>query len=341
MRGMISGHGGWAESGRIAGRVSRLLSVADGVGPGVRVLERAERSHRRGGGGVADPRRAGAGPHRPLPDRAQDRRRRHGHRLRRPRRAPQPDHRAQDPVGAGAGRDGPPAALAGGARRRQRQPSQRLPDLRDRRGRRPRLHRHGAARGRGAGGPPRPRRADGGGGPADRARRAGGAGRAARARHRPPRSEAVERLPDHARRQAARLRPGPARAGRRRRPRRRPDPDRHRDGHAALHVARAGGRRAGRSAERPVRGRHDPVRDAGRAAGVRRQVDRRGAARDPLRAAAGADRIAGGRGRRSRDPAGDGQAAGRSPGLGRRDGRRAARDPRHRERIDAGDGAGA
>ena len=45
-------------------------------------------------------------------------------------------------------RDGAQALLARGARRGQRQPSQRLPDLRDRRGRRRAVHRHGAARGR-------------------------------------------------------------------------------------------------------------------------------------------------------------------------------------------------
>ena len=64
-------------------------------------------------------------------------------------------------------------------------------------------------------------------GDADRARHAGRAGRAARARHRPSRPQAVERVPDAARRQAARLRPGPARAGRRGRPGRRPHAHRH------------------------------------------------------------------------------------------------------------------
>jgi hypothetical protein len=47
--------------------------------------------------------------------------------------------------------------------------------------------------------------------------RAGRAVRAARPGHRAPRPEAVERVPDGARREAARLRPGPAGAGRRRR----------------------------------------------------------------------------------------------------------------------------
>ena len=70
--------------------------------------------------------------------------------------------------------------------------------------------------------------------------------RAARPRHRPSRPEAVERVSDRARREAARLRPGPARARRRRTAWPPADADRHRDGHAALHGARAG-RSASRS----------------------------------------------------------------------------------------------
>ena len=236
-------------------------------------------------------------------------------------------------------RDGAAALLARGARRGQRQPSQRLPDLRDRRGRRAscsspwscsRARRWPSGCERGAA-----RRRRGG---ADRPRHAGGAGRAARARHRPPRPQAVERVPDartasscstSAWRGPSWPAPTACAAGLTR--------DRRRHGHAALHVARAGRRRAGRRAQRSVRRRRDPVRDARRPPGVRRPHDRRGSARDPLRAAAGADRIAGGGGRRSRDPPRAGQAAGRAAGLGRRDGRRAARDPR----LESGDAAGA
>ena len=49
-----------------------------------------------------------------------------------------------------------------------------------------------------------------------------------------------------------------------------PHTHRHRDRDAALHGARAGDRRTGRCAQRSLRGRRDPVRDAGRPAGVRR-----------------------------------------------------------------------
>ena len=52
---------------------------------------------------------------------------------------------------SGQRRDRAPAALARGPGRRQRQPPERLPDLRNRRRRRRAVHRHGAARGRGAG----------------------------------------------------------------------------------------------------------------------------------------------------------------------------------------------
>ena len=58
------------------------------------------------------------------------------------------DGRAQDDVGAAQRRDRAQALLARGARRGERQPSERLPDLRDRRGRRRAVHRDGAARGR-------------------------------------------------------------------------------------------------------------------------------------------------------------------------------------------------
>ena len=72
---------------------------------------------------------------------------------------------------------------------------------------------------------------------------------------------------------------------------------------------------------------------AGRPAFTGRTVDR-GPARDPLRAAAGAHRLAGGGGGRSRDSPRAGQAARRAAGVGRGDGRRAARGPR---RTNGGD----
>ena len=119
-----------------------------------------------------------------------------------------------------------------------------------------------------------------------------------------------------------------ARPARRRRPRDRPDAHRHRHGHAALHGARAGGGRAGRHPQRSLRRRHDPLRDARRPPGVRRPGYRRGVARDALRAAAGAQRLTGGSRGRSRAAQSVGQAARRSAGVRRRDGRRAARDSR-------------
>ena len=91
-----------------------------------------------------------------------------------------------------------------------RQPSERLPDLRDRRGGRRALHRHGAARGRVALRAAAARRAQRLGGVAHRPRHAGRAVGAARARHRAPRPQAVQRVPHAPRREAARLRPGPA-----------------------------------------------------------------------------------------------------------------------------------
>ena len=76
---------------------------------------------------------------------------------------------------------------------------------------------------------------------ADRARHAGRALGAARARHRPPRSEAVERVPHAARREAARLRPGAAGADRASTTTcTGADAHRHGRRHAALHGARAG-----------------------------------------------------------------------------------------------------
>ncbi len=105
----------------------------------------------------------------------------------------------------------------------------------------------------------------------------------------------------------------------------RPDAHRHGAGHAALHGARAGDGRGARRAQRPVRGGRDPVRDAGGAAGVRRPQRRRDPARDDLRAAARAHRLPGRGGGRPRDPAGAREAPRGPAGLGRRDGRGAAR----------------
>ena len=97
-------------------------------------------------------------------------------------------------------------ARAGG----ERQSSEHLPDLRDRRGRRRAVHRDGAAGGRDAGRAPAAGTAERVAGGAGRPRDAGRARGPARSRHRPPRSQAVERVPDPARREAARLRPGAA-----------------------------------------------------------------------------------------------------------------------------------
>ena len=73
----------------------------------------------------------------------------------------------------------------------------------------------------------------------------------------------------------------------------------HRGGHAALHGARAGdAATALDAAQRPVRGGRHPLRDARGPAGLRRPDRRRDPARDALRAAAGAHRLAGRGGRR-------------------------------------------
>ena len=114
----------------------------------------------------------------------------------------------------------------------------------------------------------------------------------------------------------------------------RADAHRHRDGHAALHGARAGDRRGGRCPQRSLRRRRDPLRDAGRTSGVRRPHGRRGPARDAVRAAAGAHRIAGGGGGRSRDSPRAGEAARRAARVGRCDGRGAASRQRRRQRRD-------
>jgi serine/threonine protein kinase len=79
------------------------------------------------------------------------------------------------------------------------------------------------------------------------------------------------------------------------------------DGHAALHVAGTGARRDARRRVRSVRDRRHPVRDARRQARVHGQHRGRDSARHGLRAAAGAERIAGGRLGRSRHPPRAGQ----------------------------------
>ena len=93
--------------------------------------------------------------------------------------------------------------------------------------------------------------------------------------------------------------------------------------------------------ERPFRGGRDPVRDAGRAAGLRRQERGRDPARDDLRAAARAHGLPRRGGRLSRDPAGAGEAPGRAAGLGRGDGRGPARGGRPAGRGHNGAGARA
>ena len=123
------------------GRLPRPLRVADGRDVRASVFERPERSHRR------DP----AGSHWPLCDRTQAGRRRHGRRLRGARRSSRAHHRPEDAVGARQRRHGAAAPVARGQGGGERQPSEHLPDLRNRRGRRPAVHRDGAARRRSAG----------------------------------------------------------------------------------------------------------------------------------------------------------------------------------------------
>ena len=203
------------------------------------------------------------------------------------------------------------------------------------------LHRHGAARGRGALAAASPGPDCGLAGGAARPRDAGRALGPALPRHRPSRPEAVERVPDRARREAAGLRARAAGGGAVARHVHRRDARGDGARHAALHGARAGDRRGRGRPQRPVRGRRDPLRDAGGAAGVHGRVGRRDPARDTLRAAAGTDRIAG-RGRRGpRDPPRDGQAAGRASVLGRGDGRGAARGRRRGRQRHGGAGAAA
>ena len=95
------------------------------------------------------------------------------------------------------------------------------------------------------------------------ARDALGTRRDPRAGARASRPEAVEHLSHRARREAARLRPGPRRRGGRRRDTRRHHDGRNRHGNPALHVARADHGRSARRAIRSVRGRGHPLRAPG------------------------------------------------------------------------------
>ena len=125
------------------------------------------------------------------------------------------------------------------------------------------------------------------------ARDAGRARGAPRERHRPPRPQALERLPHPARREAARLRPrapAAARAHAVARDRHRAHAARPARGHAALHGARAGARPRRRRPHRPLRGRGDPVRGARGPPGVPGHERRRGAVGHAPRAAARARR---------------------------------------------------
>ena len=159
-----------------------------------------------------------------------------------------------------------------------------------------------------------------------------------RARHRAPRSQALERLSHPARREAARLRPGPARRRARHRERHLPDrphPAGRDRGHAALHGPGAGHRRGGGCPHRPLCLRRHPLRDAGGAARVRRQDRGGGALRHPARAAAGALGLARGGGRGPGHPPGAGQGAEGPLPHGRGHGGRPPGDPpgrRHRRR---------
>ena len=122
---------------------------------------------------------------------------------------------------------------------RQRQSSEHLPDLRDRRGWRRALHRDGAAGRRGVGRAAETRTVDRVGGHAYRARHTRGSLGAPRPRHRPSRPEAVQRVPHRPWREAARLWPGQARARAIAWLRDRAHANGDRRRHAALHGARA------------------------------------------------------------------------------------------------------
>ena len=100
-------------------------------------------------------------------------------------------------------------------------------------------------------------------------------------------------------------------------------------GTPAVHGARAGDGRGPRRAQRPVRGRRDPLRDARGPPRLRRPQRGRDPARDALRAAPGADRVAGRGGGRPCHPSRAQQAPLGAAGDGRGDGRGAARGQRH------------
>ena len=207
-----------AFSGGAAGAVSSLrVAEADrqgAAGTAARALRLVDRGDALSGG--HSPPRAGLRPgrparsHRALRDHRQAGPGRDGHRVFGARRAAGARRGREDDEVAGRRRDRAQALLARGAGRGERQPPERLPALRDRRGRRRAVHRHGAARGRGAGRAPAARAAERVRGAADRPRDPGRAPGVARPRHRPPRPQAVQRLPDPPRREAARLRSGAA-----------------------------------------------------------------------------------------------------------------------------------
>ncbi len=158
------------------------------------------------------PRRAWAArADRPLSHPPQARTGRDGRRLRGRGPEPRPPRRAEDDQPPRRGE--PPALPARGPRRGQRQPPPRLPDLRDRRGHRPALHRDGAARRRATLREAEARAAGGGRGLEPGARDALRPRRSARARRRPPRREALQRVPDVPRHEArwTSAWPGPSR----------------------------------------------------------------------------------------------------------------------------------
>ena len=255
------------------------------------------------------------------------RRRRHGRGLPRRRYAPGPDGRAQVPEESQQRRRlAADAAAARGPRRLVAALLQHRRHLRRRRTRRHDLHRDGVRRRRADRGADCPRPASGARRGADRDAGGGRAGRGARARRHPPRHQ--ERQPDRrpARaRQAARLRPRQARAGRR--CARRDDPDgrardgrRHRDGHVRLHVAGAGARTDGGLPFRPVLARRRAVRNAGGAAAVRGRHDHRGDRRrhQPRAAGAGALQLQHPGRARARRPEAARQGSGLSLSVGAR-----------------------
>ena len=151
--------------------------------------------------------------------------------------------------------------------------------------------------------------------------------RPARSGRRAPGRQALQPLPDAARRQAGRLRPRP-RAARRRRAQRRDDHRPHQPGadhrDAGLHGAGADPRAGGGRARRPLRRRHRPVRGPHRAAALPRRHRGRRALRRPLRGPSSPRGLPGAPGARRADPPGPGQEAGRALRLGSRDGRGAA-----------------